>query len=83
MDRLTVWQEHNTQEAILHLPHLHPAPNSAISLDNFAKVLPDSLFNPLLSDESPIWPATDCLKVACDLHRVNVADSPFVRSFAA
>jgi hypothetical protein len=81
MDGLTVRQKHNTQEAILHLWHLHPAANSAISLDGFAKRLPDGLFNPLLSDESPIGPATDCLKVACDFHLANVADSPFVRSF--
>ena len=81
MDGLTVRQKHNTQEAILHLRHLHPAPNSAISLDGFAKRLPDGLFNPLLSDESPIGPATDCLKVACDFHLANVADSPFVCLF--
>jgi len=81
MDGLTVRQKHNAQEAILHLRHLYPAPNSAISLHGFAKRLPDGLFNPLLSDESAIGPATDCFKVACDLHLVNVADSPFVRSF--
>ena len=81
MDGLAVRQKHNTQEAILHLRHLHPAPNSAISLYGFPKRLPDGLFNPLLSDKSPIGPATDSLKVACDFHLANVADSPFVRSF--
>lgn len=77
---LTIWQKHNSQEAILHLRYLHPAPDTAISLDSFPNRRPDGLLDPFVSDNSPIRPVTDCLEVACNLHAVNVSDFRFAGS---
>ena len=80
MYRLTVRQKHNTQEAIPHLRHLHPALNSAISLDLFPIRRTDGLLDPRLANDSPIRTVTDRLKVACDFHAANVAEIRFVGS---
>ncbi|OGA10814.1 MAG: hypothetical protein A3H33_12775 [Betaproteobacteria bacterium RIFCSPLOWO2_02_FULL_65_20] len=56
---LTIGQKHNSQEAILHLHYLHPAPDAAINLDSFPNRRPDSLLYPFVSDDSPIRPVTD------------------------
>ena len=80
---LTVRQKHNTQEAIFHLRHLHPALNSAISLDFFPNRRPDGLLDPGLANDNPIRTVTDRLKVACDFHAANVAEIRFAGSSCA
>src|SRR3990172_2057758 len=81
VDGLAIGQKHNTEKAILHLRYLHPAPNSPISLNSFSKWRPNRLFDPFLPNDSAIRPATYCLKVTCELHSVNIADSRSHRSF--
>src|SRR6266498_3345262 len=68
MHGLTIRQKHDTQEAILHLRHLHPPPNSAVSLNGFPNRRPNGLRDPLLADDSPIRTTTHRLKVACNFH---------------
>ena len=77
---LTVRQEHNTQEAISHLRHLHPALNSAISLDFFPNRRPDGLLDPRLANDRPVRTVAYRLKVARDFHAANVAEIRFAGS---
>jgi hypothetical protein len=74
---LTIRQKNNPQEAILHLRYLHPAPDTAIRLDKFPNWRSDGLLYPFVTDDSPIRPVTDCLKVKCRLHAMNVSDLRF------
>ena len=83
MYSLTLRQKHNTQEAISHLRHLHPAPKSAIGLDLFPNRGPDGLLDPRLANDSPIRTFADRLKVACDFHAANVAEIRFAGSSCA
>lgn len=71
---LTIWQKNNSQEAILHLRYLRPAPDTAIRLDRFPNWRPDGLLDPFVPDDSPIRPMTNCLEVACNLHAMTVSD---------
>ena len=80
MYSLTVRQKHNTQEAIFHLRHLHPALNSAISLDFFPNRRTDGLLYSRLANNSPVRTVTARLKVARDFHAANVAEIRFVGS---
>jgi len=80
MYSLTVRQKHDTQEAISHLRHLHPAPNSAISLDPFPNRRTDGFLDSRLANDSPVRTVTDRLKVAYDFHAANVAEIRFAGS---
>ena len=59
MYALTVRQKHNTQEAILHIRYLHPAPDAAISLDYFPNRRLDGSLDPFVLNDSAIRPVTD------------------------
>ena len=74
MDGFTIGQKNNTQKAILHLRYLHPAPNAPVSLNHFSEWCPDRLFDPFLSNDSAIRPATNRVEVAGGFHGANVAD---------
>src|SRR6266581_1959452 len=82
MHSLTIRQKHDAQEAILHLRHSHPPPNSAVGLNGFPNRRPNGLRDPLLADDNPIGTTTHCLKVARDFHAANVADFGLVGLWA-
>jgi hypothetical protein len=74
---LTIGQDNHAKKPVLHFRHLHPTPDAAVSLDRFPNWRPDGLLDPFISDDSPIWPLTDCREVACNLYVVSVSDFLF------
>jgi hypothetical protein len=54
MDSLSVRQQNNPKIPIFHLWNLDPAPNSAVSLANFAYGRPNGPLNPLVLDDAAI-----------------------------
>lgn len=74
---LAIRQDNHAEKPVLHFRHLNPTPDTAISLYHFPNGYPDGLLDPFVSDDRPIRPLTDCLKVARNLHNISVSDFHF------
>ena len=59
MDSLPVCQEDNAQVAIFHLWHLNPMSEPAILLNGHANWSGNCLFQPFVTNRSPIWADTN------------------------
>jgi hypothetical protein len=74
---LTIRQDNHAQKPVLHFRHLNPTPDTAISLYSFPNWYPYSSLDPFVSDDRPIRPLADSLKVARNLHDISVSDFHF------
>jgi len=71
MDGFAIGQQHNPQEPVIHLRHLHPPPDSTIGLNGFTDGRPDGLFNPRFLNDNPIRVGTDRFEIISELHGMN------------
>jgi hypothetical protein len=74
---LTIRQDNHAQKPVLHFRHLNPTPDTAVRLHRFPNWCTDGPFDPFVSDDRPIRPLADCLKVARNLHDISVSDFDF------
>ena len=68
MNGFAIRQQNHSEEAVLHLRNLHPAPDAAVALHDLANWRPDGPLDPFVSDYGPIGARPDCLEVDHDLH---------------
>jgi hypothetical protein len=75
VDRFAVGEKHHSQEAILGLGYLHPAPYAPVGLHGLFRGGPDCAFDPLVADDRSVGTVPKRIKIESGLHFVNVSET--------
>jgi hypothetical protein len=68
MHGFPIREQYNAQKPAVHLCNRRPATNSPILLDGFLDRMIDHTLNPLVANESTVWPLTSRHEIASVLH---------------